>query len=70
MSMSSNKSRLAGLTKELLLKWADTKESWQDAKSVEFERQYIAELAADVDSATAVIDQLDKVLAKLKNDCE
>lgn len=70
MSMTANKSRLAGLTKELLLKWAETKESWQDAKSVEFERQYIAELAADVDSAAAVIEQLDRLLLKLKSDCE
>jgi hypothetical protein len=70
MSMTANKSRLSGLTKEILLKWQETRESWQDAKSVEFERQYIAELAADVDSAAAVIEQLDKLLAKLKSDCE
>jgi hypothetical protein len=70
MSMTSNKSRLAGLTKEILLKWQETRESWQDAKSMEFERQYIAELEADVDSAAAVIEQLDKILAKLKSDCE
>jgi hypothetical protein len=70
MSMTANKSRLSGLTKEILLKWQETRESWQDAKSVEFERQYIAELAADVDSAAAVIEQLDKMLAKLKSDCE
>jgi hypothetical protein len=70
MSMTANKSRLSGLTKELVLKWQETRESWQDAKSVEFERQYIAELVADVDSAAGVIEQLDKLLTKLKNDCE
>ena len=70
MSMTANKSRLSGLTKEILLKWQETRESWQDAKSVEFERQYIAELSADVDSAAAVIEQLDKVLAKMRSECE
>ena len=70
MSMSANKSRLAGLTKELLLKWQETRESWQDAKSLEFERQYMAELSSDVDSAVTVIEQLDKILVKLRNDCE
>jgi hypothetical protein len=70
MSMTANKSRLAGLTKEILLKWQETRESWQDAKSLEFERQFMAELAADVDSAAAVIEQLDKVLGKLRSDCE
>lgn len=70
MSMTANKSRLSGLTKELVLRWQDTREAWQDAKSLEFERQYVAELIADVDSAVAVIEQLDKVLAKLRSDCE
>ena len=70
MSMTANKSRLAGLTKEVLLKWQDTRQSWQDAKSVEFERQYMAELSSDVDSAVTVIEQLDNVLSKLRNDCE
>ena len=70
MSMTSNKSRLAGLTKELLLKWQETRESWQDAKSLEFERQYMAELSSDVDSAVTVIEQLDKILTKLRHDCE
>lgn len=70
MSMTANKSRLSGLTKELVMKWEQTKETWQDAKSVEFERQYVAELEADVDAAATVIEQLDKLLTKLRNDCE
>lgn len=70
MSMTSNKARLAGLTKEFVLKWQDARESWQDTKSLEFERQYMAELVSNVDSAVAVIEQLDKVLAKLRSDCE
>ena len=70
MSLGASRARLAALTKELVVKWGYTREAWQDTKSLEFERQYITELAADVDSALGVIDQLDKLAAKMRSDCE
>jgi hypothetical protein len=33
MSMSGSKSRLAGATKELALKWEQTKNDWRDQKN-------------------------------------
>ncbi|MBI5385223.1 MAG: hypothetical protein HZA90_11125 [Verrucomicrobia bacterium] len=70
MSMGASKQRLTGMTRELLLKWDQTKEHWQDAKSREFEQKYITELVAGVDKAVAVIEQLDKLAAKIRSDCE
>ena len=67
---SGSKNRLLGLTKELAADWAATKDHWSDAKSQEFERQYIAELLASVDRAVTVIEELDKVVTKIRNDCE
>ena len=68
--MNSNGSRLAGITKDLWNQWQLTKDSWRDAKSVEFERKYLEELLASVDKAVHVIEQLDKVMNKIKKDCE
>jgi hypothetical protein len=70
MSLSSDKARLTGLTKELVLKWAETKESWRDARSEEFERKYMEELKSSVDRAVGVIEQLEKISAKVRSDCE
>ena len=70
MSMSATKMRLTSLTKELLLKWEQTKECWQDTKSQEFQSKYIDELVSGVDKAASVIDQLDKLVAKVRSDCE
>ncbi len=70
MSMSATKMRLTSLTKELLLKWEQTRESWQDVKSQEFQSKYIDELVSGVDKAASVIDQLDKLVAKVRSDCE
>jgi hypothetical protein len=70
MSIGASKSRLMAITRELLLNWEHTKDYWKDAKSQEFERKYIAELEAGVDKAITIIEQLDKLAAEIRSDCE
>lgn len=64
------KNRLIGLTKELVTDWAATKDSWRDAKSREFEQQYINELVTAVNAAVTHIDVLERVLNQIRDDCE
>jgi hypothetical protein len=68
--MSANGARLEAITKELRVQWQQTRQYWSDAKSVEFEHNYLEELFSSVDRAVAVIDQLDKLITKIKKDCE
>jgi uncharacterized protein YeaO (DUF488 family) len=68
--MKASSNRLSGITKELRAQWQDTKSYWKDAKSEEFERRYMEELLASVDRTVTVIEQLDKLLTKIKTDCE
>ena len=68
--MKTSSARLAGLTKELRVQWHDTKSYWKDARALEFERKYMEELFASVDRAVTVIEQLDKLLTKVRADCE
>ena len=68
--MSASGSRLAALTKELRVHWYQTKEYWADAKAKEFEQRFLAELFASVDKSVTVIEQLDKLLANIRHDCE
>ena len=68
--MSPNGSRLAMVTKDLLLQWQQTRESWTDVKSLEFERKYLEELKAGVDNAVTIIEQLENLLTKIRKDCE
>ena len=70
MSLSGNKGRLLGLTREVTLQWAETKNYWRDAKSEEFERKFMAELSAHVNRATVVLEQLEELLKKVRSDCE
>ena len=68
--MKASSNRLAGITKELRAQWLDTKAYWKDAKSQEFEHRYMEELLASVDRAVTVIEQLDKLITKIRSDCE
>lgn len=68
--MSGNAAKLSALSKGLAVKWDETKNHWRDEKSEEFERQYIEELLNSVDKAVMVMEQLDKLLAKVRHDCE
>ena len=70
MSLKANKSRLAGLTKEILLRWADTQEYWRDAKGAEFDRRFMRELFPQVNQATAALEKLDEQLNKIRSECE
>jgi hypothetical protein len=68
--MSASGARLGAITKQLSVEWQQTKEYWADAKSLEFEQKYMQELISSVDKTVTVIDQLDKLLSKIRHDCE
>ena len=70
MSLAGNRSRLAAITRELSLRWQETKNYWKDAKSQEFEHRYLVELVARVDKTVTVIEKLDELLNKVRKDCE
>lgn len=70
MSLSSQKARLASLTKEISIQWDQTKDHWKDAKAADFEHKYMQELIVSADAAMEVIDQLEKLINKIKTDCE
>jgi hypothetical protein len=70
MSISANGKLLAKAAKELSARWSGTRESWRDPKSEQFEREYLTELLMTVERSAPVFDQLDKLLAKIRRDCE
>lgn len=68
--MNASGTRLSAITKELWNQWLQTKDYWQDSRAAEFERRYLEELLSNVDKAVTVIEQLDKLVTKIKRDCE
>ncbi len=68
--MNAAATRLQTLTKDLWVHWQQTKQSWNDAKSQEFEQKYLLELLNSVERAMTVIEDLDKVTSRIRRDCE
>ena len=70
MNLNANKSRLAGITRELSNQWTETQNFWRDQKATEFEKKYLEELFVYANKTMAVIEKLDEVLKKVRSDCE
>ena len=70
MTISANGRALAIATKDLLLRWEETKQSWQDAKANDFEQRYLAELQGAVERAAPVFEDLDKLVTRVRSECE
>ncbi len=68
--MSASGSRISAVTKDLWVQWQQTREYWRDAKSEEFERTYLQDLMATAEKTVNVIEQLDKLVGKIRKDCE
>lgn len=70
MNLNSNKSRLTGLTRNLSVRWKETRHYWRDAKSEEFEQRHLTELFAQMDRVGIILDKLEELLKKVRSDCE
>ena len=68
--MSAAGGKLTAVTRVLATQWQDTKLSWKDAKCQEFERDYLDELFTSVDKAVVIMEQIEKLVAKIRSDCE
>ena len=68
--MNANSARLSGLTKDLWSEWQQTKNYWRDSKCQEFEQKYLSDLLTSVDKTVTIIEQLDKLITKVRTDCE
>jgi hypothetical protein len=70
MNLAGNRTRLAALTRELVVGWQDTREHWRDAKAAEFERRYLDGLVTQVEAALVAMDKLELLAQKIRSDCE
>jgi len=70
MNVSANGKTVVALTKQLSVAWTETRQHWRDSKSEEFEKRFLSELLSTIDRAAPVFDDLDKVLHRVRNDCE
>lgn len=67
---SAGGARIVGLTRELLNKWNQSKDSWRDTKATEFEKRFMDELEASANHASTGIDNLERIIRNIRSECE
>ncbi len=70
MNTRAAASNLGQATKELSIAWQQTRSSWRDAKSAEFESKFLDPLPGYIARAGTALEELDALLRKVKADCE
>lgn len=70
MSTKVSASNLAQALKDLNIAWQGTRTYWRDVKSQEFEHEYLENLPLLVTQAKTVMEEIDLLLRKVRNDCE
>jgi hypothetical protein len=70
MTLSANGKALLTATRDLAVKWEQTRETWRDEKSREFEEKYLQELFNSVERTVLVFEQIDKAIINVRKECE
>ena len=70
MSTRASAALLIQALKELNLDWDRTKAYWNDAKAQQFELNYLEPLPDHISRAFGVIQDIEAILKKIRNDCE
>lgn len=70
MSLRVSASTLTQATKDLNLEWQRTKAVWRDVKTIEFEKKFLEDLPNLLATAGPVMEELDALIRKVRNDCE
>ncbi len=70
MGVYEGRGGLTKATRELMLRWQETRSSWSDAVAEQFEKKYLESLEKDVKSAVGAMDQMAALLSRIRNDCQ
>ena len=70
MSARVSGSNLAQAVQDLLVEWDHTRSYWRDQKSLEFHHKYLEALPDLVTKSNSVINDVDVLLRKVRQDCE
>lgn len=70
MSTRVSSTNFEEAVKKLSAEWQETRGYWMDSKSLEFERDYLAEIPNLVSQARTAAEELDVFLRKVRSACE
>lgn len=69
MGVYESRGQIAKAMKDLTDKWQDVKMNWNDARSEAIEKDFLAQLDADMRAAGSAMDQMAILLQKIRHEC-
>lgn len=70
MSTGGSRGLLTLATRQLMARWEETRLTWRDQKAAEFQAAYLDEVAQCLSPTLRVMEELEKLLEKVHEDCE
>jgi hypothetical protein len=70
MGVHEGRGQLGKSMKDLTRKWLETKGSWDDSTSDQFEKKHVLPIERDLRTAIAAMDAVAIHLANARRDCE
>ena len=69
MGVYESRGQIAKAMKDLTDKWQDVRMNWNDARSEAIEKEFLAQLDADMRGACSAMDQMAILLQNIRHDC-
>jgi hypothetical protein len=66
MGVYESSARIKRATDDMNIVWEETKAVWKDAKSREFEEEFVMRLAAEIKKAETALDNIGPILNRIR----
>jgi hypothetical protein len=70
MGVYEGRGQLAKSMKELMSRWQETRQGWDDPMSRSFEKECLLPIEQDLRNAFGAMEHIAQVLAQVRKDCE
>ena len=70
MGVYEGRGTLAKGIKQLMLRWSETRMSWDDAAARTFEKKYLEPLEIDLRNAVGAMDHMATLLTQVRRECQ
>ena len=68
MGVYEGRGQLTKGIKNLMMRWQETRSSWNDAATNQFEKKYLVPLEIDLRNALGAMDHMASVLSQVRRD--
>ena len=70
MGLYEGRGNLNKSLKDLVIKWQQTKQDWNDVVAQEFEKKYMDPMEQALKAAISAMDQMAQTMSKIDSECK